>query len=69
MSDFVHGLRLQAAKILDRFPATGAEEAKLLLDAADRLTLSDGERVILAGHGDGCIRVNDLQPILRRVFG
>jgi hypothetical protein len=40
-----------------------------LRDYADRLTLSDKEREVLGGHDDGCIRIGEIRPILRRVFG
>jgi len=40
-----------------------------LTDQAERLHLSDQERKILSGHEDGCVRVGELWPILRRVFG
>ena len=35
----------------------------------DRLELSAQEQNILAGRYDGCIRLGDVRPILRRVFG
>jgi hypothetical protein len=34
-----------------------------------RLVLSDQDHAILAGQGDGCVRLGDLRPIVRRVFG
>ncbi len=40
-----------------------------LRELTERLTLSEEERSILQGHADGCIRINELRPILRRVFG
>jgi hypothetical protein len=40
-----------------------------LEQAQQRLTLSDQERAVLAGKGDGCVRLGDLRPIVRRVFG
>ena len=35
----------------------------------DRLTLRDGERAVLQGSDDGLVRINDLRPIISRVFG
>jgi hypothetical protein len=35
----------------------------------ERLTLSQQERAVFNGRPDGCVRVNDLRPIVRRVFG
>ncbi len=35
----------------------------------ERLTLTQKEREILHGHEDGCVRLGDLRPILRRIFG
>ena len=35
----------------------------------ERLTLSEEERTILTGQGDGCVRLGDLRPLVRRVFG
>lgn len=46
---------------------TQAEQS--LRDYAQRLVLSDQDRAILSGEGDGCIRIGDLRPIVRRVFG
>jgi len=40
-----------------------------LRELTERLTLSDEERSVLQGRADGCIRINELRPILRRVFG
>lgn len=34
----------------------------------ERLTLSDKEHAILKGQADGCIRIGELAPILKRVF-
>jgi septal ring factor EnvC (AmiA/AmiB activator) len=34
-----------------------------------RLTLTEQDRAILSGHADGCVRLGDLRPIVRRVFG
>lgn len=34
-----------------------------------RLALSEHERGVLAGNHDGCVRLGDLRPIVRRVFG
>jgi hypothetical protein len=36
---------------------------------SERLTLSQQEKAIFHGRPDGCVRVNDLRPIVRRVFG
>jgi hypothetical protein len=38
-------------------------------ELSERLTLSEHERKVLEGHEDGCVRVNELYPIIRRVFG
>lgn len=46
---------------------TQAEQS--LRDYAQRLVLSDQDRAVLSGEGDGCIRIGDLRPIVRRVFG
>ena len=46
------------------------ENAGLLLalkEMANRLVLTDAERAILKGRDDGCIRVNDARPILKRI--
>ncbi len=40
----------------------------MLEELRERLTLSDRERKVLDGEGDGCIRISELRPILRRVF-
>jgi len=46
------------------------ETAELRLqEYVQRLTLSDEERDVLAGREDGCIRIGELRPIVRRVFG
>lgn len=38
-------------------------------DLQQRLALSEQEREVLRGQPDGCIRIGELRPILRRVFG
>ena len=35
----------------------------------ERLTLTDHEKAVLKGDGDGCIRSGAALPIFRRVFG
>lgn len=35
----------------------------------ERLILTEHERQVLSGHEDGCVRIGDLRPILRRIFG
>ena len=42
---------------------------KSLCDLTKRLTLTEHEKKVLQGHADGCVRVNELWPILRRVLG
>lgn len=35
----------------------------------ERTTLKPAERLALAGHDDGCIRVEEIRPLVVRVWG
>ncbi len=65
---------LQAKAFISRnrvadLPAQLAAADRQLQELHERLSLSDEERAVLEGQGDGCIRVADLRPIVARVFG
>ncbi len=70
--DDLERLRSQAFLATNHIAELQAQLARMEQEnrqLAERLTLSDDERKILAGHEDGCVRVRELRPILRRIFG
>lgn len=56
---------VELIEVFERCIRAEAKVSELLV----RLALTPEERAVLDGRGDGCVRVGDLRPIARRVFG